>query len=255
MKKMLICNDNVTGIFSAIYDAWKAERDEDNAGIVLRGNMEQELFCEYIEVEETEKKALAVEHLIKKHLGCQAYLDIYQALLAHDKEKGNAIFGTMLAARKIADSTKIMNHLSHRSVEKVFELSRQVGGEAHQFKGFLRFKELDNGVLFAQIEPKSQVLTCIAGHFSDRLPLENFMIYDRTHNMFLVHQAKSRWVLVWGEQINMEKLNKVSQAQQEYERLWKGFCKSISIKERENAILQKQNLPLRYRQDIVEFQQ
>jgi len=253
MKKVFICNDHVTGIFSAIYDAWKEERDEENAGIVLRGNLEQELFCEYVESKEYEKKAIAVERMIQRNLGMDAYLDIYQAVLAHDKDKGNAILGTLLAARKLGDSTKIMNHLSHPCVAKVFELSRRVGGEAHQFKGFLRFRELDNGVLFAEIEPKSQVLTCIAGHFSDRLPLENFMIYDRIHRMFIVHEARCRWVLVMDEEADMEKLNRVSKAQQEFERLWKEFCTSISIKERGNLKLQKQNLPLRYRQNIVEF--
>lgn len=255
MKKVFICNDNVTSIFSAVYDAWKEERDEGSVGIVLRGNMEQELFCEYIESKEYEKKAIAVERMIQRNLGLDVYLDIYQAVLAHDKDKGNAILGTLLAARQLPDSTKIMNHLSHPSVEKVFELSRRVGGEAHQFKGFLRFRELENGVLFAQIEPKSQVLTCIAGHFSDRLPLENFMIYDRSHKMFVVHEARHQWVLVLDEEADMEKMNRVSASQIEYERLWKGFCESISIKERENLLLQRQNLPLRYRKNVVEFGQ
>lgn len=255
MKKVYICSDNITGIFSAIYDAWKEGREEDNAGISLRDNLEQELFCEYVESEESEKKAAAVVQMIKKNMGAAVYMDIYQAVLAHDKDKGNAILRTLLAARKLPDSTKIMNHLSHSGVEKVFELSRRVGGEAHQFKGFLRFKELENGILFAEIEPKSQVLSCIAGHFSDRLPLENFMIYDRTHKMFVVHEAGHQWVLVLDDVTDTAKLNRVSEAQREYERLWKGFCKSISIKERENLILQRQNLPLRYRQDVVEFQQ
>lgn len=254
MKKLYICNDHVTGIFSAIYDAWKAGRDGEDTGIRVRGYMEQELFCEYIEVEESPKKAAAVEQLIRKHLGGEAYQDIFQAMLSCDKGKADAVLGTMFAARQLPDSTRIMHHLSHRSVGKVFELSRSVGGEAHQFKGFLRFKELENGVLFAEIEPKSQVLPCIAEHFSNRLPLENFMIYDRSHQMFLVHQACKRWILVCAETVNDSRFARVSSAQKEYERLWKGFCRSISIKERENAELQRSNLPLRYRQDIVEFQ-
>lgn len=251
MKKVFICNDTIMGIFSAIYDAW-AERDRE-VGINIRGALEQELFCEYYETVENEKKVLAVERMIKKNLGLQAYLDIYQALLAHDAMKGNAILGTLLEARNISDSTKIMNHLSNSNVEHVFELSRRVGGEAHQFKGFLRFKELKNGVLFAEIHPKNQILTCIAGHFSDRLPLENFMIYDFTHKMFVVHEAGRQWVLVQNEKIDFEKIEETSLKQKQYEKLWKGFCSSISIKERENLVLQKQNFPLRYRQNVVEF--
>ena len=51
-----------------------------------------------------------------------------------------------------------MEHLSHPMVEKVFELSRSVGGEAHNLKGFLRFRELENGVLYAPITPKARCL-------------------------------------------------------------------------------------------------
>lgn len=253
MKKIYRCTDTVTGIFSAIYDVWKAERSTATAGIAFKGTMEQQLFCDYQEVEETEHKAIAVENLIQKHLGYEAYWDIYHAVLAADDQKGNAILGTMLEARKIADSHKIMNHLSHPMVEKVFELSRSVGNEAHLFTGFVRFKELNNQILFAEISPKSQVLTCIAEHFSNRLPLENWMIYDKTHEMFLVHEAKKQWILVWDDDFQMENIPRYSSEEKQFEQLWKGFCSSISIEERKDLKGQKQHLPLHYQRDMVEF--
>ena len=245
-----VCSDSVLGIFSAIYDAW-LEGDED-AEIAFVGTMEQRLFCKYVEVEETQKKAIAVEKMIQKNLGNLSYQEIYQALLAKDANKGSAVLQTIWAARQIQNSHKIMEHLSNPYVEKVFKLSRRVGGEAHQYKGFVRFRELKNGILFSEIEPKSQILTCIAGHFSDRLPLENFMIYDRTHNMFVVHQAQCKWVLVSGMELAKDIFEDISENQEKFATLWKGFCKSISIAERENLSLQRQNLPLRYRKHMVE---
>ena len=74
MKTVYVCSDTVTGIFSGIYDAWKTGRGEEDCAIALRGMLEQELFCDYVEVEETEHKAIAVENLIKKHLGILGYL-------------------------------------------------------------------------------------------------------------------------------------------------------------------------------------
>ena len=47
MKKIYVCNDTITGIFSAIYDAWKEGREEKECGIAIKGMLEQELFCEY----------------------------------------------------------------------------------------------------------------------------------------------------------------------------------------------------------------
>lgn len=253
MKNVYICSDTITGLFSGIYDAWKSGKDESECGISFKGMVETELFCDYKEVEEHEKKAIAVEKLIHKNLGQWAYWSIYHAALSHDKNKGNAILGTMLAAKKIKNSARIMEHLSHPQVEKVFELSRQVGGEAHAMKGFLRFQELENGVLYAKITPKAQVLTCIAPHFADRLPLENWMIHDVTHNMFVVHEAKKKWVLLWDENLNLEEKLKLSKNELEYEKLWNGFCQTIAIESRTNPKCQMQHLPLRFRPDMVEF--
>lgn len=253
MKKMYRCSDSVLGIFSAVYDAWKAGRDEGNAGIALKGNMMQELFCEYESVEEQERKVIAVENMILKNLGAEVYEYIYHALLSHDVEKGNAVWGTLTAARKLDNSTKIMQHLSNPMVLKIFELKRNVAHEAHQFTGFVRFKELENGVLLSEITPKNQVLTCIADHFSNRLPLEDFMIYDKTHKIFLVHQKQKHWALVEGEELNLDQAKRYSRKEKEFELLWKGFCKSICIDERASKKRQIQHLPLRYQQDMVEF--
>lgn len=253
MKTVYICNDTVTGIFSAVYDAWKAGKNEDDCGIALKNSLEQELFCEYCQTEETERKARAVENLIKKHLGMRVYWDLYHAALSEDSKKGDAILGTMLAAREIPDSTRIMEHLSHPKVAKVFALSRNVGGEAHSYKGFLRFKELVNGVLYSEIMPKNQVLTCLAPHFADRLPLENWMIYDKTHQMFVVHEAGKKWVLVWDEDFDRSFASCVSDRELSYAKLWKNFCKTIAIESRTNPKCQLNHLPLRYRGDMLEM--
>lgn len=253
MKNVYVCSDSVGGIFSAVYDAWKSGRSEEACSIALRGSVEAELFCDYVEVEETEHKARAVDRLIRRHLGMTAYQDIYQAVLAPDKDKGDAVLGTMLAARTIRDSRKIMEHLSHPKVGRVFELSRRVGSEAHTFKGFVRFKELSDGILYAEITPKAQVLTCLAPHFAERLPMENWMICDKTHGMYAVHEAGKQWVLVQDEAADLEALLKFSDRELMYEQLWREFCRTIAIKERKNPKCQMGHLPLRYRFDMVEF--
>lgn len=254
MKTVYVCSDTISGIFSAVYDAWKSGRTAQECGIALWGHIETELFCDYREVEEAQHKVRAVETLIRRHLGGQAYEDLYQAALSWDPGKGDAILGTMMEARNLPDSRRIMEHLSHPQVEKVFELSRQVGCEAHHLKGFLRFRELEGGILYGEISPKSQVLSCLAPHFADRLPQENWMICDRNHHMFAVHEAGKQWVLVWDQEPDEEKLQRISDREREYARLWKGFCRAISIQSRENRALQNQNLPIRFRPHMTEFE-
>ena len=254
MKNVYVCNDTVTGIFSAIYDAWKTKLGEERLGIAFQGMVEQELFCEYIEVIENEKKAIAVENLIKRHLGEYAYWNIYHTMLSHERDKGNVILGAMLEAKKIADSKRIMEHLSHPKVRRVFEIGRKVSNEVHYYIEIVRFKELRNGILFSEIEPRNRILACLGNHFTNRFPLENWMIFDRTHNMILVHEREKQWVLVEDTDINLEAIKHVSHEEAMYEKLWKGFFGSISIKERESYERQRQHLPLQYRKYVTEFQ-
>ncbi len=252
MRQVYICTDTITGLYSALHDAWKECRDGD-AGIEIRGKTQQQLFCEYRTVEECEQKAARLERMIKRYLGYNAYWDIYHALLSDNEEKGTAVFKTIQESRNLPDSHKIMDHLGSTDVAKVFALSRSVANEAHMYEEFIRFRELKNGILFSEITPKAQVLTCVADHFTDRFPLENWMIYDKSHQVFLVHKAKERWGLVWGESLEREAADLISEKEMEYERLWKGFFESVSIKERENIRCQKNHLPLRYREGMPEM--
>ena len=117
MKTIYICEDSVTGMLSAIYDAWMESRDKE-AGIGLKECLEQQLFCEYKEVKVSERKAGAVVRLIRKYLGDETYRDFYQALLSEDPEKADAVFRVMQSARSVRDSRKIMEHLSDPEVER-----------------------------------------------------------------------------------------------------------------------------------------
>ena len=174
-------------------------------------------------------------------------------VLSEDGEKGTAVFRTMQESRRIRDSRRIMDHLGDPDVAKVFALSRSVSNEAHIYEEFIRFRELENGILFSEITPKSQILTCVADHFTDRFPLENWMIYDKTHCVFLIHKAGEKWGLVWGEQLDREAADRVSKKEREYEQLWKGFFESVAITERKNLKCQQNHLPLRYREKMTEM--
>ena len=45
MKKIYICRDDRTEMLSAIYDAWKENRNKE-VGIGLLGKTQQQLFCD-----------------------------------------------------------------------------------------------------------------------------------------------------------------------------------------------------------------
>ena len=129
-------------------------------------------------------------------------------------------------------------------------MARKVGTEAHRFLQFVRFRELENGILFSEIEPKSHIIAMVAPHFEDRLPEENWIIYDATHNLAAVHARRTPWVLT-RETAFYSLLS--SKKETDYGELWKIFFHTISIESRKNPTCQRNMLPLWYRKNMLEF--
>ena len=260
MRIIYVCEDSLTGIFSGIYEVWKRKMTAEEAGLEVGDSFERRMFCEYIFCKAEERKALAVIRMIQKNLGADVYEKISYALLSADRRKAEMVFRAMLEAKKLSRKDRLMEHLGNEAVRAVFGMYRQVANEAHHYKGFVRFRELKNKTLFAKIEPKHAVLPCIAEHFADRFPQENWIIYDKTHEVFLIHEKGKRYYFLQqymcmkGDSGSAQKIaGGFSEEEMDYEALWKGFVQSISVAERENRALQNQNLPLRFRTNLVEF--
>lgn len=260
MRIIYVCEDSLTGIFSGIYEVWKRKMTAEEAGLEVGDSFERRLFCEYIFCKAEERKALAVIRMIQKNLGADVYEKISYALLSADRRKAEMVFRAMLEAKKLSRKDRLMEHLGNEAVRAVFGMYRQVANEAHHYKGFVRFRELKNKTLFAKIESKHAVLPCIAEHFADRFPQENWIIYDKTHEVFLIHEKGKRYYFLQqymcmkGDSGSAQKIaGGFSEEEMDYEALWKGFVQSISVAERENRALQNQNLPLRFRTNLVEF--
>lgn len=260
MRIIYVCEDSLTGIFSGIYEVWKRKMTAEEADLEVGDSFERRLFCEYIFCKAEERKALAVIRMIQKNLGADVYEKISYALLSADRRKADMVFRAMLEAKKLSRKDRLMEHLGNEAVRAVFGMYRQVANEAHHYKGFVRFRELKNKTLFAKIEPKHAVLPCIAEHFADRFPQENWVIYDKTHEVFLIHEKGKRYYFLQqymcmkGDSGSAQNITGgFSEEEMDYETLWKGFVQSISVAERENRALQNQNLPLRFRTNLVEF--
>lgn len=255
MKRIYVCSDSVRGIYSAVYDAWLERRESGDAGIGVRGRMETELFSEYAEVEESGQKRKAVEKMICAHMGKRAAKAFYYAALSSDPDRGSAIFQTMVLARKTGRRGQILERLQDPWVRKVFELERAVQKESHCFIEFCRFRELKEGILFARIRPRSEILPLIAPHFADRFPMEDWVIADDTHQTAAVHKKQCPWILVSGVRADRKDVRSFSENEKEIATLWKQFHHTAAIDERSSYSRQRQHLPLWYRENMVEFEQ
>lgn len=253
-QKIFLCEDSLEGIFTGVYDAWESRHPKELIKLSKNDENDYELFSEYINVETDYEKASKVARTIEKKFGSIVYTSIYQAACANSEDKYDAIFRTINMGLASKNPRCLMDHLKDKNICRVFELDRTVNNESHHLLGFVRFRELCNGILCSVIEPKNNVVALIAPHFADRLPGENWMIYDKGRNLAVIHECGKKWGMIQSEALYPEMIENISQEEKEFERLWKGFCNSISIKERKNLKLQQQNLPLRFQKDMVEFQ-
>lgn len=252
-KYVILCEDSMEGVFSAIYKIYEQHFEHERTHLRVEAEEEYELFTEYTVFETDEKKAEKVIRTIIREFGEECYKTICLALSGCDKRKADDVYHMIVYGFTLKYRRNLIHSLENDYVNRTFQLSREVNNEIMRLKEFVRFQELENGVLFSRIGPKNDILTFLIPHFEDRLPNENFVIYDEVRNFSAVHPAYKKFILVRGTEYDNNILRGFSKEEESYAELFKLFCKSISIKERENKNLQRQMLPLRFRKYMTEF--
>lgn len=253
------CPNSIDGILSGVYDAWASRYGHKNIQLSSDESGELTLFSEYIPVIADFEKSQKVSRTLIRRLGVQFYETICATAMADGScrkltmDKANAIYQTIVMALSLPDGATVLEYLGEPCIACIFELRRQTYNEGHHLLEFLRFAELQNGILFAQIHPKNAVLPILASHFTNRLPLENFMIYDATHQTAAVHKASKDYMIVDASSINLSAVQSLSADEEHFRKLWRAFFETIAIPERQNLKLQIQNIPKRFWADTVEL--
>lgn len=250
------CSDDELGIFSAIYDAGLSGYGHKYIRIQPQSDRymySMELFAEYVDVNNSEKKMYAVLEAIREKISYEAYEYVMKAIVSDESRRGDVIYQFITYGFTIGE--KVVMAVQFREVSDMFTLVRSVQNEAYRYIEVLRFKEVVHKppLLLAVIEPKNDIAAHIAKHFSDRFNSEWFIIYDARHHKAVFHDVSGKWEMRLLTKDEEEKIRKLDEAKEEYSELWKVFFDSIAIKERENKKLQMTNLPIKYRKYMTEF--
>jgi len=149
-------------------------------------------------------------------------------------EKGRRLCG-MLTVEPVHSINRIARHVSH---------------EAHKFKGFVRFREVTAGFLYATIEPEADILPLIAPHFTERVGDRPWMIHDLRRSQAALFDLRS-WRLIRDVELTAEP--GITAAEHDYAALWQRYFQRHAIPERHNPKLQQKHVPLRVRKHLTEF--
>ena len=171
---------------------------------------------------------------------------MYYLFLSEDINKELIIYYLYLNTLKYKNNTLNMRNL--KCVNASLKISSYVSREAHKLKGFIRFSKLNNEVLYAKINPTSNVIELLSNHFKKRLKNEYWIIHDTKRDLLSIYTQKDYYIIDAKKvKLNLEKDYDI------YEDLWCTFYDTIGIKERKNSKCRMNFMPKKYWENIIEM--
>ena len=198
----------------------------------------------YLEINEDEN---IISEMINK-IGINTFNTMYYVFLSNNENKEIIIFYFFVHSLKYKNKIFYMRNI--KSVNEALRISKYVGHENHKFKGFLRFKELDNNILYAEFAPENNILFLISNHFKIRLKNEYWIIKDVKRKIISIYD-KNDFIILDEDDFKLH-TNEISSEEKNIEELWKNFYKTIAIKERKNERCRMNFMPKKYWKYITE---
>jgi len=211
-------------------------------------NYQQALDVEEYYVSTDFDKAMRVQSGIREKISTQAEDHLFYASLTEGNDKFMDMFRYVVLGFKTGST--VDNHLQQDYVLGVHKRARYVAGEAHLLTGFCRFAETKQGVFYGAVTPVNNVLSILAQHFADRMMNQAWIIHDKKRHKAAVYDGNEYIIGDVPQSVQVDFCDDEKQIQD----LWGTFFNAVTIKERINKSLQRNNLPLRYRGNMLEFQ-
>lgn len=220
--------------YTAVFDAY----NEKDCRITSEADVQIEVGCELLEVQTDGAKAERVKKKLSR-LDGEALNEIGLMLRSCEAARETAAF--LYIKLIIARGAPVRAMQSERRVFEATDICNRVTGELHRLKGFLRFMENADGILYAPYAPDNNVTDLLAVHFAKRLGAQEFVIHDLKRNIAALYD---------GKQIVMTRVNAaeiyLSEHEKYFEGLWKQYYNSVNISSRPHEKQMKGYMPVRY---------
>lgn len=191
------------------------------------------------------------ENIIKnmnKNMGPKIFNTLYYVYLSANENKEMLIYYFLYYSLKYKDKIFYMHKISY--IDEALKVSKYVSRENHKFKGFLRFKELNTGVLYGEIAPTNNILPILVRHFTTRLKNEFWVIKDTKRDILAIYDKKEVYLLD-GRDTNLT-IENYSKDEESIQDMWKSFYKTIGIENRRNERCRRNFMPKKYWKYIIE---
>lgn len=240
-------DDTFEGLLSAVFDAYTRKEFPE---LVLEADAVPPLTVSAIHTVMTSRpKADRVFTGLSKRMTRLGKNSVLLAFLSELPGTGTLLFRYL---RKVFDSppgTSPETDFADKDVLAVDQTAQKVYADYNHLLGFARFQKTAEGIYFAALSPKFNVLAMMLPHFKDRFSTHPWIIYDARRGFgFYYDQNSIHDMTLTGEILVEGKLPPRLLAQEEefFQEMWEQYLAAATIKERINRPLQTRCLPRRY---------
>lgn len=242
------------GLLTSVFEAYARKTFPDK--LLMTGEPDPLFIDTSFEVITDTEKSDRVWKALEKKLEKITLNMIRYVWLSELDESDELIFRYI--CKNLDHPTSIELNFADPDVLALKQIAQKVSKEKHRLIEFVRFQQAADNLYFAPVSPDHNALPLTLSHFKDRFRDQKWIIYDTKRDYGYYYDLKKV------EQINLSesgliesgKLNEDIMAIDEkaFQKLWKAYFKSMTIKERINLKLHRQNLPQRYWKYLTEKQ-
>jgi probable DNA metabolism protein len=239
LNQTVVVDGTTEGLLTAVY---KYYYENLRPTMVVDGSLpsfQQSFDTDYIFIETDQQMSGKVFDAMQTKLGFDTRGRIGMAMLNCDPDKMFDIYKYILLAFKDPKNVDVREQLDF--VLSVRYLARKVGREAHWLTGFTRFRQTAQGIMYADISPKHNVLSLVCDHFTDRLNNERFIVHDVKRSLAGVYDTNECVIVEMPK--NTQTHFDEDADEQSWQELWTMFYNTLGIQERKNSKLRIQMHP------------
>ena len=238
-----IIENNLVCFFTGIFYYYQNK----NIDIITNDENKVSLLDTKIQIDTDIEKARRVRNGIAKKIGQNGYKDVLTAFCSCDKEKDQKIFEYL--KKVFLYGKDIKNMFQDKTVITFNDLLKKVNHEIHRMHGFIRFKEMQNGIYYSYFSGDNDILEFILPFFIKRYNNQKFVLHDIKRKKMAYFDGKIYHTFIAPDKINIV----LSKNELLFDNLWKEYNKNVNIENRKNIKTQNHFAPKKYRWFMNEF--
>lgn len=240
-----------SGLLCAVFDCYRYKLLPSQ--LLITGALAPLFYEQHHEVITFPAHALRVATALTKRLS-KAQLQQINAIWLAEQDESDLLLLNYLY-KIVGHAGGYSCNYADKDVLALFKLAKRVAKESEHVRQFVRFTKTQDGVYFAPIAPRYNVLPLVTHFFYDRFADQPWALYDETRQYGYCYQptkangAIEFFTLAEPESfLRNHKVNPdyLADGEQQFQQLWQNYYQALTIKERINPTLQRQFMPTRF---------